>query len=97
MDVLSSGVGALTKQQRTTAINPDAVEVALAASGDASAFEYQIKPGCQETDQWRTIVPDRHGSHTLLLQTMLLFDHLAVLFSPHGDTLAFLRNHTSPD
>ena len=38
MDVLSSGVGALTKQQRTTAINPDAVEVALAASGDASAF-----------------------------------------------------------
>ena len=39
MGVLSSGVGALTKQQRTTATNPDAVEVALAASGDASAFE----------------------------------------------------------
>lgn len=39
MDVLSRGVGALTKQQRTTATSSDAVEVALAASGDASAFE----------------------------------------------------------
>lgn len=33
------GARALTKKQRTAATNRDAVEVALAASGDASAFE----------------------------------------------------------
>lgn len=33
------GAGALTELQRTTGANRDAVEVALAASGDASAFE----------------------------------------------------------
>jgi RNA polymerase sigma-70 factor (ECF subfamily) len=39
MDTLARGVGTLTKQQSIKGANVDAVDVALAASGDATAFE----------------------------------------------------------
>ena len=39
MDTLAPGVRTLTKQQRAKSADPETVEVALAASGDASAFE----------------------------------------------------------
>jgi len=39
MDTLVRGVRILTKQQRTKGADGEAVDVALAASGDASAFE----------------------------------------------------------
>jgi RNA polymerase sigma-70 factor (ECF subfamily) len=39
MDTLARGVRTLTEQQSTKGADVDAVEVALAASGDASAFE----------------------------------------------------------
>ncbi|MEE8061336.1 MAG: hypothetical protein V3T16_05880, partial [Gemmatimonadales bacterium] len=49
MDTLAPGVRTLTKQQRAKSADPETVEVALAASGDASAFErlyHRHAPAC---------------------------------------------------